>query len=53
MNYQPFLDMHVLVSDDLIDVLTPIVNVFIVFILILFCVMFHLWRKDKERKERY
>lgn len=26
MNYQPFLDMHILVSDDLLEALPPIIQ---------------------------
>lgn len=53
MNYQPFLEMNILVSDDLIQVLIPVFNVFLVLVLIFVCVVFHLYLKDRERKERF
>lgn len=33
MNYQPFLDMHILVSDDLLKVLPPIIEAIVLAIL--------------------
>lgn len=53
MNYQPFLDMHILVSDELLKSIHPIFNVFLILFLIFFCVTLHFYLKNKERKERY
>ena len=53
MTYQPFLDMHILVSDDLFQVLIPVFHVFIVIFSFALFILLNNYFDRKERNRQY
>lgn len=47
MNYQPFLEMHILVSDDLLQSLPTLIQVHVIgFLLVVLAVLLTIWLKQ-------
>lgn len=47
MNYQPFLDMHLLVSDELLQALPALIQVLVLmFLIIVLAVLLTIWLKQ-------